>query len=376
MERVSGEETEQNMSQRMRTGSAGKLINLCRNCLVFFCIFAAAVAVCFFYRTAAGLEAYASPIFVLAVLLVSRFTEGYIYGLAAAVIGVICVNYFFTYPYMAVNFSISGYPLTFFTLLVVSLITSTLTTRAKQRDLLEIENEREKIRSDLLRSVSHDIRTPLTSIIGSTAAILESDDMSREKENELLKDVQEEATWLLRMTENLLIISKMDMAQPLTMEEWAVEEVIGETAQRIQKNYPQVYVEVSVPDAPLFIPMDPILIRQALFNLAENGILHGKTTTLIRIAARRTRDAAIIEIRDNGAGFPPEFLSSFEADRLQTEISPDGSGRRNLGLGLQVSKAILKAHNGQLILHNDPQGGAAAGIVLPLRPDRRKEYQQ
>ncbi len=364
------------MNQSMRTGSAGKFISLCRNCLIFFCIFAAAVVVCFLYRAAAGPEAYASPIFVLAVLLVSRFTEGYLYGLAAAVIGVICVNFFFTYPYMAVNFSISGYPLAFLTLLVVSLITSTLTTRAKQLDLLEIENEREKIRSDLLRSVSHDIRTPLTSIIGSTAAIIENDEISRDKEIELLTDVQEEATWLLRITENLLIISKMDNTQPLTLEEWAIEEVIGETVQRIRKNYPQIDIEVSVPDTPLFIPMDPILIRQALFNLAENGILHGKTTTLVRIIARKTRAAAIIEITDNGTGFPPDFISSFEADHIRTEISPDSTGRRNLGLGLQVSKAILKAHNGQLILRNDPQGGAAARIILPFQPDSRKDYEK
>lgn len=357
------------MTHSMRSGSCGKFAHLCRNCLVFIGIFAAAVTTCFFYRTAAGLEAYASPIFVLAVLLVSRFTEGYLYGLAAAVIGVICVNYFFTYPYMAVNFSIAGYPLTFFTLLVVSLITSTLTTRAKQRDQLEIENEREKIRSDLLRSVSHDFRTPLTSIIGSTAAILENADIDREKEMELLKDVHEEATWLLRMAENLLIISKMDQTQTLSMEEWAIEEVLSDTVQRIRKNYPQIQVEVSVPDTPLFISMDPILIRQALFNLAENGILHGGTTTLIRISARKAKDAAVIDITDNGTGFPQELLASFEAGQFQTEISPDRAGRRNLGIGLQVSTAIIKAHNGQLLLRNDPQGGAAASIILPAEPD-------
>ena len=336
-----------------------------KNCLIFLGIFAAAVVICYFFRIASGMEAYASPIFVLAVLLVSRFTDGYFFGLAAAVVGVVCVNFFFTYPYMAVNFSIAGYPLTFLTLLVVSLITSTLTTQAKQRDQLAMENEREKIRADLLRSVSHDIRTPLTSIIGSTAVLLEEPAMSREEEKELLKDVHEEAEWLLRMTENLLLITKMDPDQTVSGEPWAAEEVVGETIAKLMKAYPDMPVEADIPETPLFIPMDPILIGQVLFNLAENGILHGQTTTMIRISVSSDEGNAFFRVTDNGAGFPPELLKAFENDRIQAEASPDLSGRRNMGLGLRVCSAIVKAHRGRLTLENTPEG-ALACVSLPL----------
>ena len=99
-------------------------------------------------------DGFASPIFVLAVLLVSRLTTGYLFGMIAAILGVIGVNYIFTFPYWAFNFTLSGYPLTFFTFLIVSLITSTLTTKAKQQERLRAENETEKMRANSCARVS------------------------------------------------------------------------------------------------------------------------------------------------------------------------------------------------------------------------------
>ena len=116
---------------------------------------------------------FVSMIFVLMVVLVARLTDGYVYGVTASFIGVICVNFVFTYPYLAFNFTMTGYPVTFLTMLSVSLIVSTLTSQIKQQEQLRMETERETMRANLLRAVSHDLRTPLTSIAGSTSAILE-----------------------------------------------------------------------------------------------------------------------------------------------------------------------------------------------------------
>ena len=161
------------------------------------------------HQTADTIDGFASPVYVLAVLLISRFTSGYLFGLIAAVLGVIGVNYVFTYPYMAFNFTISGYPLTMFTFLVVSLVTSTLTTKTKEQDRLRMENEKVKMRADLLRSVSHDIRTPLTSIMGATSAILENPALSPAEQQSLLVDVRDDAQWLIRVVENLLSITRI-----------------------------------------------------------------------------------------------------------------------------------------------------------------------
>ena len=157
-----------------------------------------AVAFCILLQRLDPSAGFATPVFVLTVLLTSRLTTGYFWGLFSAVLGVIAVNFFFTFPYWAFNLTITGYPLSFLTFLSVSVITSALTTKTRQLDKLRMENEKIRMRADLLRSVSHDIRTPLTSIIGSTSAVLDNPDLSQEDRRSLLEDVKQEAQWLIR----------------------------------------------------------------------------------------------------------------------------------------------------------------------------------
>ena len=120
------------------------------------------------FGTQAGGSQNTQMVYLLAVLLISRFTRGYFWGLLSAVISVPLVNYMFTYPYFVFNISLSGYLLTFVTMLTVSIIVSILTSRLRQQEQLRLEAEKEKLRANLLRAVSHDLRTPLTSIVGNT----------------------------------------------------------------------------------------------------------------------------------------------------------------------------------------------------------------
>ena len=122
-------------------------------------------------------DVYVSMIFLLAVLVISRMTDGYFYGILAAVVGVFGINYVFTYPYFAFNFSISGYPITFISMAAVAVITSAMTTQIKQQEKIRADTEKEKMRGNLLRAVSHDLRTPLTSIVGATSAMIENDEV-------------------------------------------------------------------------------------------------------------------------------------------------------------------------------------------------------
>lgn len=331
-------------------------------------IFMSAIVICSIFKNMDGIEGYASPVFVLAVLLISRFTDGFVYGVIAAFAGVICVNFLFTYPYMAVNFTISGYPLTFLVLLIVSLITSTLTSQAKQRDYLKLENEKERIRSDLLRALSHDIRTPLTSISGAASTLLDSPDISPEESRYLLNDIKQESKWLIRMVENLLSITKLDNGSILETEQWSVDEVIAEAVAKIQKNYPRFPVEVSVPQIPLFVNMDPLLIEQVILNLTENSILHGKNVTTVWITVEKQEDSALFCIRDDGGGFPQEVLKEIQKGTIRTKISEDGEGKRNMGLGIRVCSAVIRAHGGKLSAQNG-QDGAVVCFTLPLGQD-------
>ena len=117
---------------------------------------------------------FAVLIFVLAVAIAALVTTGYVWGVVASVVGVFCVNYMFAYPFWSFDMSISGYPLTFMVMLVVSVVISTLTTRLKQTERLRYEVESEKLRADLLRALSHDLRTPLASIEGAGSLLLDS----------------------------------------------------------------------------------------------------------------------------------------------------------------------------------------------------------
>ena len=247
-----------------------------RDLAIFCALFGSAVLLCILLHMANSSEGFAYSIFILTVLLISRFTTGYLFGTLAAVLSVVGTNYIFTYPYWAVNFTLSGYPLTFLTMLVVSLVTCTMTTKIKRQEALRIEAAREKMRANLLRSVSHDIRTPLTSIIGSTSAMIENPDLPEEDRLLLLTDVRDDAQWLIRVVENLLSITRMgDTTTRLVKNPELAEEILGAVTAKFRKRYPDVHIRVSVPEDLLFVPMDAVLISQVLSNLLENAVVHG-----------------------------------------------------------------------------------------------------
>ena len=315
-----------------------------RDFLIFAAIFICALVLCTLLRRSDISDGFASPVFVLAVLLTSRFTNGYLFGTLAAFLSVIGINYIFTFPYWEFNFTMTGYPLTFFVMLCVSLVTCTMTTKIKQQEQFRMESEREKMRANLLRSVSHDIRTPLTSIIGSTSAILETPDLSLEQQHQLLEDVRDDAQWLVRVVENLLSITRMGEDTRITKQPEAAEEVLGEVARKFRKHYPDVKISVAVPDELLIVPMDAILIEQVMTKLLEN---------------------AVFAVQDNGGGIPPKLLPVLFSGTLRHSDTPTGDGKRNMGLGLSVCNAIVRAHGGTMHAQNR-DGGAEFIFCLPM----------
>ena len=182
--------------------------------LLTVAILAIATILCTLLRRLDDGSGYVNLIFVLAVACISRWTEGFFWGTFSSVSAVLFVNFVFTYPYWAFNFTITGYPLTFLAMLTVSIMISAMNTQIKKQEKLRLETEKEAVRANLLRAMSHDIRTPLTSIVGNTAAILDNEDsFSPEQKRRLLEDVNEDAQWLIRMVENLLSITRMSGGQ-------------------------------------------------------------------------------------------------------------------------------------------------------------------
>lgn len=308
-------------------------------------------------------------IYVLAVLLISRFTEGYLYGVFAAVAAVVCVNYIFTYPYFAVDFTIAGYPITFLVMLAVAIITSALMTQIKKQEQIRREIEKEKMRANLLRAVSHDIRTPLTSIAGSATGIIENKEhLPKEQEMELLYNIQEDAQWLVRIVENLLSITRMnaDGAKLETQEELA-EDVISGAIVKFQKRFPEVNIQANTPDEVLLVPMDAILIEQVLLNLMENAVIHGKTTSKLIINLIVREQNAVFTVEDNGEGIRGNILPVIFEGNIGSHDEGESDKKRNMGIGLSVCLSIIKAHKGTMKAENKPEGGARMTFTLPVK---------
>lgn len=315
-----------------------------------------------------------SIIYALAVVVVACITPGYFYGIAASLISVFGVNYFFTAPYWKLNFTLTGYPITFFMLLVASIITSTLVTGYRERDRAKNEAETEKLRSNLLRAISHDLRTPLTSISGASAALLENGaEIDTPDKQALLTDIHDNAEWLIRMVENLLSVTRIQgSGTPIQKTPEMAEEVVAQAVAQIRHRFPNQKLKVRVPETPLIVPMDGTLIGQVLINLIENAIYHSGTSDPIEIKAETKGGKAICSVRDHGKGIDPVYIRRMLDGHIDTNRASDGN--RGMGIGLSICAAIIRAHGGEITARNCAAGGALFSFILPLE-DCAQDYQ-
>lgn len=340
-----------------------------RNLGITLLLLGAASFVCLLMMNSIGNSDSAVPlVFVLAVLVIARMTDGYFYSFIASIISVIGVNFAFTYPYFEVDFTITGYPLTFLTMLAVSLVVGMLTEQVKRQGRIEAEAEKQRMQANLLRAVSHDLRTPLTTIIGSTNAVLENyDAFSDDVKRDLIGHVRDDAQWLVRLVENILSITRIkEGVVQITKESEAAEEIAAEAVAKFRKRFGGMLVRVSVPDELLMVPMDATLIEQVLINLMENVVLHAQTATEIVLRIRRQGELAEFAVEDNGAGIDPKVLPLLFEEMFPHAQELRGDGRRNLGIGLSVCMSIVRAHGGTMSAGNLPSGGARVAFTLPM----------
>ena len=298
-------------------------------------------------------------IFVLGVFLVSWRTQGYIWGIAASFISVLAVNWAFTYPYWAFDLISPECISSAVVMLIVSIMTGTLTTRLKKQEKLKAEAETERMRGNLLRAVSHDLRTPLTSIYGSCSVMMENyDDLSKEKQLKLLSEIRSDAKWLNRMVENLLSVTRVDAdTVRLSKQSTSLEELVDTLLVKFRKHYPQQKVIVQLPEAFISIPMDAMLIVQVMMNLLENAVFHAHGMQNLWLTVETAGNHAVFTVADDGCGIPAERLPYLFTGLLNSE-APVDSTRNNMGIGLSVCSTIIKAHGGEIQAGNRSGGGA------------------
>ena len=236
---------------------------------------------------------------------------------------------------------------------------------ARERNRAALEAETERLRSNLLRAISHDLRTPLTSISGAAGVLAESGEaLSPEDRAQLSGDIRENTQWLIRMVENLLSVTRITQGPTaIRKAPEMAEEVLAEAVGQIRRRFPGQALSVKAPAELLMVPMDATLIEQTLINLMENAIYHSQSQTPIQVELSQVGKDAVFTVRDHGKGIPPERLSRlFEGGPAEG----NGDARRGMGLGLSICASIVKAHGGEISGENLPEGGALFRFTLPL----------
>ncbi|MBU3146160.1 DUF4118 domain-containing protein [Clostridium sp. CF012] len=468
-------------------------------------------------------------VYILGVLFVSTSTDGYIYGIMAAIIGVLSFNFFFTVPYYSFLAYRSDYPVTFIIMLIAAIITSTLTSRVKtqvkisyirekrmkilykinkslltarnkkqvvqfcgdnlvdmfSRDIMiavlddknnlqqpttyrvngefdgnifnsdvevlaikkcfeivksvgieaeiptnslghyhpikgqnkilgiigiaclegntlsknekillesvstqialaieredlyqkkkhiNLEAERERVRGNLLRSISHDLRTPLTGILGSVSTITDNYDiLDNDTKKELLNIIYEDTSWLIHSVENILSMTRIDEGKlEIKKDTELVEEIVAESISRVKRFSGSHNIVIDLPQSMVILFVDGLLIEQVLINLIDNAIKYTQDDSIIEVKVTVKEDNVVFDISDNGKGIPEEDITSI-FDRFYTKTKGDSLEKRGIGLGLAICKSIIEAHGGCMEALNNSSGGATFRFSLPgIRSD-------
>ena len=327
-------------------------------------IFAFGISLLFQYTF--EVQEHITTVFVFAVFLVSLFTDGYLYGVCAAFAGAVAVNYAFTFPFFALDFTPPVNLISGIVMVAIAVLTSALTTKLKQHEAMKAESEKECMRANLLRAVSHDLRTPLTTIYGSSTTLLEnSNAMTEEQKAKIAAGIKEDSEWLIRMVENLLSVTRIDSGQVKIIKTPTVlEELIDAVILKFKKRYPGQSVEIEIPDDLVIIPMDAILIEQVIVNILENAAQHAEGMTSLKLRVFTLGNKAIFEIKDNGCGINPKRMETLFTGYDTQEHEMADSRKTNAGIGLSVCATIIKAHGGSIKAENVKTGGAVFRFVL------------
>lgn len=267
-------------------------------------------------------------LYIIAQILIARYTNGYLHGLFSSVFSVICINFFFTYPFFRLNFTLSGYPVIFIGMLIITLLTT-----------------------------------------ATTSSLLSDDSiLSDAEKRELLENIENDSSWLLNMVENLLSVTRINdtVTHQVNKTPEIVEEVVAEAVQRLKKRFPSASIIVHVPTDYLLIPMDAILIEQVLINLLENALIHSGSSHSLELTVTDHPDHVTFCAKDFGHGLNPDVIPDIFSGICHNTGSVDS--HKGMGIGLSICKMIIDAHNGYIEAKNHTNG-ALFLFTLPKKEE-------
>lgn len=255
------------------------------------------------------------------------------------------------------------------TRMVVSQISGALEreTLYRQEAENEVRIEKEHLRNNLLRAVSHDLRTPLTGIAGSADFLAHSlKNLSAEEVLSLVNGIGNDALWLNNMVENLLNMTRINEdGVALNKQGEVVDDIVGEAYRRVSRIKTDKTIKIDVPEEVVEVRMDGRLIIQVLTNLLDNALKHTPDKTQIELSAYPENGYMVFEVKDNGQGIDPQIMDKV-FDNFVTAPATSADAKRGMGIGLGICKSIVEAHGGVIAAKNNEQGGATFKFALPM----------
>ncbi|MEG0157185.1 MAG: ATP-binding protein, partial [Anaerovoracaceae bacterium] len=228
----------------------------------------------------------------------------------------------------------------------------------REREEAAILAKNEQLRANLLRSISHDLRTPLTAISGNAGILMAGEEvMEKEKKKAIYRDIYDDSLWLINLVENLLSVTKIeDGSMSIKMTTELMEEIITEALAHLHRKEVEQKIVVEQPEDFVLAKMDGKLIMQVIINIVGNAIKYTPKDAVITIKTIKEEGQAVVEISDTGEGIADQDKEKI-FDMFYTANNSMGDSRRSLGLGLALCKSIVNAHGGEIaVLDNHPKG--------------------
>ena len=310
-------------------------------------------------------------VYILCVQITSVITTHQVYSLIASVVSVFVFNFLFTEPRYTLLAYDKDYPVTFITMFVAAFLTGSLSIRvkkqAKQVADAALVAQKEQLRSNLLRSISHDLRTPLTSISGNASNLLSNGEkFDVETKKQLYSDIYDDSMWLITLVENLLSITKIEEGRlNIRLQAEMLDEIITEALQHISRKKEEHKISFQTSEDFILVKADARLIMQVIINIVDNEFKYTQKGSEITITTQKMKDKAVVRIADNGPGIPDD-IKPLVFDMFYSGAKNMADSRRSLGLGLALCKSIITAHGGELELSDNMPHGAVFTFSLPI----------
>lgn len=235
----------------------------------------------------------------------------------------------------------------------------------RQREEAVSQARNEQLRANLLRAISHDLRTPLTTILGNADILLtNSTQLDAQTTNRLYEDIFDDAKWLIHLVENLLSITRIeDGTMQIQMKAELIDEVIEEALKHITRKRNEHIIHVAHNENLLMAKVDTRLIVQVLINLVDNAIKYTPAGSKIMISTKKHKDWIVVDVADNGLGID-DVAKEHLFDMFYSSSQSIADSRRGMGIGLALCQSIIQAHGGTLTVHDHMPSGALFRFTL------------